>query len=182
MLEDKESVLRFRAGDEEAFRDLYDKYAGYALRVAAAVTKSKAGAADAVQETFIRVYKNIGSFDIDQPFKPWFYKILINECNRMMKNIFRMVYFSDYFDNNPGETYKDDHRFEEYEELYDAIKGLKVIYRVPLVLKYLNGFKENEIADILELNLNTVKSRLFKGRKKLREVLESDEERRAIHE
>ncbi len=128
MFDDKEAILRFRAGDEDGFRELYDKYAGYALRVAAAVTKSKASAADAVQETFIRVYRNMDSFDINQSFKPWFYKILINECNRLMKNIFRTVYFSDYFDNNPGEAYKEEYGFEEYEELYEAIKALKVIY------------------------------------------------------
>ena len=181
MLEDKEIVLRFREGEEEAFRELYDKYAGYALRVAAAVTKRKASAADAVQETFIRVYKNIKSYDINQPFKPWFYKILINECNRLMKNVFRTIYFSDYFNNSPNEAYEDNHRILEHEELYEAIKGLKIIHRLPLILKYLNDFTENEIADILELNLNTVKSRLFKGRKKLREALEKQEERRRFH-
>lgn len=181
MAEDYEMIERLRAGDESAFRELYDKYAGYALRVAAAVTKSKASAADVVQETFIRVYRNINSFDANQPFKPWFYKILINECNRLMKNIFRTIYFSDYFDNNPHEAYKDPYQFEEYEDLYRAIEGLKGMYRLPLILKYMNGFTENEIADILELNLNTVKSRLFKGRRKLREALEKHEERRPVH-
>lgn len=181
MTEDKELILSLREGDERAFRELYDKYAGYALRVAAVVTKSKSSAADAVQETFIRVYKSIKAFDINQPFMPWFYKILINECNRLMKNVFRTVYFSDYFDNNPSEAYKDEHRFEEYEELYGAIEKLKAIYRLPIVLKYMNGFSENEIAEILELNLNTVKSRLFKGRKKLREALGKHKERRQIN-
>jgi len=178
MIDEKEMILRIKGGDEKAFHDLYEKYAGYALRAAAAVMRDRAGAADAVQEAFVRVYRNIDSFDIEMPFKPWFYKILMNECRRLMKNRFRTVSLSEYLESNPGEGEPDQYDFEEYEELRKAVRKLKEIYRIPLVLKYLNDFTESQIADILELNVNTVKSRLFKGRKKLKEVLEKLDERR----
>lgn len=81
---EKKIIKRIKAGDWDAFSLLYNQYADYALRVGMAVTRSRANSADAVQETFIRVYRNIDKFDIDKPFKPWFYKILINECRRIM--------------------------------------------------------------------------------------------------
>ena len=77
-------ICKVKSGDRKAFEELYNLYADQGLRTALAITKNKSNAADAVQETFIRVYNNIKSFDETKPFKPWFYKILINECNRLL--------------------------------------------------------------------------------------------------
>lgn len=174
----KDLVSRIREGDKEAFAELYDEYAEYALRVATAITKNSADASDAVQETFIKVYRNINSFDKEKPFKPWFYKILVNECNRIIKQSSRIVLMDEYLHDDSLGYHKDNYRYEEYEELYAAIQSLKEINRVPIILKYLIGFMENEIADILDINVNTVKSRLFKGRERLRKILENMQERR----
>lgn len=76
---------------DELFEQLYRLYADRAIRTAAAVTGSSAGAADVVQETFIRVYRNLGSYDLSRPFEPWFNRILYNECNRYLKKHAKMV-------------------------------------------------------------------------------------------
>lgn len=178
---DRNLILRVKEGDKEAFAILYDIYAEYALRVATAITKSTSEAADAVQEAFIRVYRNIDSFDENKPFRPWFYRILINECNRTMKNKSRLIFVSEYIENNATYSREDDYHFEEYEELYAAIGELKDINRIPIILKYLNDFTEKEIAEILDLNVNTVKSRLYRGRQKLKKTLEGNRERRIEH-
>ena len=81
---EKELLEKVKNKDKKAFEELYNIYSEYALRVAFAVTKDKSNAADAVQETFIRVYKYIDGYDINKPFKTWFYNILINECNRIL--------------------------------------------------------------------------------------------------
>jgi RNA polymerase sigma factor (sigma-70 family) len=174
---EKEIIQRIQQGDEKAFAKLYHLYAEYALRVAMAVTKSRANAADAVQETFIRVYDHIDRFDLTKDFKPWFYRILLNECNRLMKKQAKMVAMSDYIDDYARMANVDHHAFEQYEELYKAIENLKDIYRIPIVLKYLKGFSDEEIAQILDLNVNTVKSRLFKARNKLTKMIEKMKER-----
>ena len=71
------SILKkIQAGDRESFKLLYDEYFEYAVRVAKAVTRHDGNAADAVQETFIRVYQDIHHYDTKKPFKPWFYRIL----------------------------------------------------------------------------------------------------------
>ena len=168
----RELLQNIIEGDRDAFAELYNKHSEYALRVAIAVTRNKMSAADAVQESFIRVYKNIHSFDIDKPFEPWFYRILINECNRIIGKASNTILVDDFIENNPQGAIEDEYKFEEYENLYKAIESLNDNNKIPIVLKYLKGFKENEIAEILGINVNTIKSRLFKGRQKLKSVLE----------
>lgn len=165
-------IKRIKEGDNTAFEELYNGYAGYGLRVAMAVTGSKTSAADAVQETFIRIYKNINNFDEEKPFKPWLYKILINECNRILSKNSKVVLIDDFTQGSLQGVMEDAYNFEEYENLYKAIEGLEDINRIPIVLKYLREFKEAEIADILGININTVKSRLYKGRQKLEKLIE----------
>jgi RNA polymerase sigma-70 factor (ECF subfamily) len=179
MEREKEILKRVKEGDQKAFEELYNKYADYALRVAAAITRSDTSAADAVQETFIRVYHYIVDFDLDKPFQPWFYRILINECNRLMKKKAKTISISDYLENDMDFAKDDVHEFEEYEALYKAIGRLEDINRIPIVLKYLKGFTETEIAEILAINQNTVKSRLYKGRQKLKNYMEKFTERRS---
>lgn len=164
-------LQRVRYKDKEAFEVLYNQYANYAMRVATAVTKSSALASDAVQETFIRVYYNIDKFKPGRPFEPWLYRILINECNRILKKAINVSYINDHIENGLDVSWEDEHHFEEYEELYRAIEDLDIKFRIPIILKYLKGFKEYEVAEIMDININTVKSRLFKGRQKLKKAL-----------
>ncbi|ABO65831.1 MULTISPECIES: RNA polymerase sigma factor [Geobacillus] len=178
---ERELIERIQHGDEAAFAELYELYGEYALRVAAAVTGSSANAADAVQETFIRVYDHIGRFDPAKPFRPWFYRILINECRRLMKKQRAVTILSEEMGAADLLTYEDRYTFAQYEELYKAIGRLKEKQRIPVVLKYLQGFTTEEIADILDLNVNTVKSRLFKARNQLMKWMEMEGERGATN-
>ena len=161
-------IYEIKKGNTQAFKQLYNEYFDYAMRVATAIT-NHTNAADAVQETFIRVYKNIQSYEESKPFRPWFYRILVNECNRYLKKSTKDIPTDIQEDLILPQ--EDPHPFEEYEDLYDAIQQLEDIHKVPLVLKYLNDFTEQDIATVLELNVNTVKSRLYKARLKLKETI-----------
>lgn len=167
---DEHLIQRVIKGDKEAFKQLYDLYFNKAMRTAIAITRNKELAKDAVQETFIRVYKNIASFQMEKPFDPWFYRILTNECNRILareKKITPLHHTDlDKDVDIPSEEKAD------FTDLYEALQALKDIYRIPVILMYIKGFGEREIAEILELNQNTVKTRLFKGREKLKIQLE----------
>lgn len=153
-------------GNPHDFREFYDAYIGRAYGVAVGIVKDRELAKDAVQETFIRVYKYIADYDSSKPFDPWFYRILHNECMRLLKK-----------EEKPRRTVTLEEELsssslfdEPFEgtELIDAIESLKEPYRIPIVLKYLEGFSEKEISSIMDLNQNTVKSRLFHARKKLK--------------
>jgi RNA polymerase sigma factor (sigma-70 family) len=169
-------ILKVKIGDREAFHQLYNQYSSYALRTAYAVMSSKEDAGDAVQETFIKVYKNIGSFDESKSFKAWFYRILINECNNIFRKKKPVISIGDFIGNDKQLSKNDIYAYEENEAIFKPLEQLKEIYRTPIILKYINNFSEKEIANILELNVNTLKSRLFKGREKLKQIIESYEE------
>lgn len=169
---DRSLIKKIKAGSKDAFATLYDELADEALRAAMAITKDKMNAADAVQETFIRVYKNVDDFDDSKPFKPWFYKILLNECNRILSKNSKTILMGDFTESVIRLADKDEYLFEEYESLYEAIQNLEDINRIPIILKYLKGLTENQIAQTLDVNINTVKSRLFKGRQKLKQFLQ----------
>lgn len=167
---DNEIIQNIIRGDKESFKKLYDKHIHKALRTATAITKNKEMAKDATQEAFIRVYLNISSYQMDKPFEPWFYRILINECMRILKKDSKLdLIYERLFEN---QLVVDEE--EDFGYIYEAINSLNDIYRIPIILKYLEGFSEKEIAQLLELNINTVKSRLFQGRKKLRALLDFD--------
>ncbi|MFJ7934041.1 RNA polymerase sigma factor [Sporosarcina sp. NPDC096371] len=163
-------IRNTQAGDKESFRHFYEAYADYAIRTAYAITRNREMAKDAVQETFIRVYRQINSYNAALPFDPWFYRILTNECLRLLKKESPLSKFEHPdLENDPSFA---EQSFDHLSDLYDTIQSLDDAHRIPLILKYVKGFTEKEIADILGLNHNTVKSRLFKGRKRLKEQLD----------
>ncbi|WP_428909907.1 RNA polymerase sigma factor [Niallia sp. Krafla_26] len=167
---DWELFLRIREGDQAAFKELYIQHVDKALRVATGITRNKEQAKDAVQETFIRVYRYIDQYDLSKPFEPWFYRILTNECMRLLQKEARTSTFDP--SELEYEANYEEKESEDFSHLYQAIQSLHDMYRIPILLKYIKGFSEKEIAQVLELKQNTVKSRLFQGREKLRRILD----------
>ncbi|TSB46132.1 RNA polymerase sigma factor [Alkalicoccobacillus porphyridii] len=172
-MEQHEIVRRALAGDREAFELLYELKAEQALRTAIAITRNREIAKDAVQETFIRVYQARDQYNQEHPFDPWFYRILINECNRVLKKenkIIERLKKIISLDTTEEMTQHD------YSDLYESLQQLPEKNRIPLILKYLRGFTEIEIAEIMQVNQNTIKSRLYKGRQKLKEIIEKGDQ------
>lgn len=165
-------IKEILAGNDDAFKKLYEAYVEYALRTTYIITQNQNHAADIVQETFIKVYRNLHRYNMSMPFKPWFYTILINESRRYMNKQNKEPFAVDsetlihYLHDEQGFEVKGN-----VEILEKAFYQLNEMHRTVLILKYVHHFKEKEIADILNLNVNTVKSRLFKGRNKLRNLI-----------
>jgi hypothetical protein len=85
-LEKNEWMIKIESGDKEAFHHFYEAYSEYAIRTASAITRNREMAKDAVQETFIRVYRQIDSYNPDFSFDPWFYRILtMNVCDYLRR-------------------------------------------------------------------------------------------------
>jgi RNA polymerase sigma factor (sigma-70 family) len=165
----KSLMKEIQSGNREAFRRLYDEYADYAIRTAKAITRNDEHAKDAVQEAFIRVYRNISSYNPAQSFNAWFYRILVNECYRLLNIEKKLVPLDPSLVEISPQLLV--HSQENISDLYDVIQSMADLYRIPLLLKYIMGFSEKEIAAILELNHNTVKSRLFNARNLLKNQL-----------
>lgn len=163
-------LKRFKKGDKAAFKRIYEAHADSALCLAKLIMKQDKLAEDAVQEAFIRAYIYRKNYDEYKPFLHWFNRILINECRRSIK-----VNQRKWSHLEPDAALKigreDDYDFEKYQALYRALGALPEAYRTPLTLKYLNGYSEAAIADTLGLKKTTVKSRLYEGRQKMRQML-----------
>lgn len=167
---DKKLIQKIKKNSQKAFKELYEVHGDYALRTAYAISKNKNDASDIVQETFIKIFKNIDNFDENKPFKPWFYRILINESNRYMAKKAKDNASEQEIENSLELSVEDEYQ-EKNIELEQALEKLDEINRTPIILKYLNNLSEKEIAEALDLNINTVKSRLYKGREKLRKLM-----------
>jgi len=145
------------------------------------VLGSRQEAEDLTQEAFLRAYHQISSFDLSRPFGPWMRTLAANLCyNHLKRARLNRVPLEDERD-----TLKDNPKYgpegtleinQEHKVLYRAIRKLPDTQRMALELRHFQGFSYQEMADALNLPLNTVRSHLYRGRQKLAELLEEKNE------
>ncbi len=118
----------------------------------------------------MKVFKNLGKFDFTRPFKPWFRKILINACiNNFKKKNIRFTEDVEVVANN-SDTESILSKIA-YNEILEMIRKLSPAYRAVFNLYFMEGYKHEEIAEILGISVGTSKSNLAKARKNLQEIL-----------
>ncbi len=148
-------------------RDLY-RYAYW-------LTKDKAVAEDLVQEACLRAWKSLDSLQDEKATKSWLITILRREnARRFERKQFDLVDIDDY--GNEAKISDAPHHQQVW--LQAQIMKLDVEYREPLFLQVVVGFSGEEIGEILELNKNTVMTRLFRARNQLKEMLDSQDTQR----
>ncbi|WP_027701348.1 RNA polymerase sigma factor [Metaclostridioides mangenotii] len=121
---------------------------------------------DAVQSAILKAYEKLNTLKEEQYFKTWIIRILLNECYRLKRREQSNVSYEDCFEFVKAEDE------EDFSELYLAIKKLPERIRITVVLYYVEGYSVKEIKQILKIPAGTVKSRLAKGRKLLKNRLE----------
>lgn len=124
--------------------------------------------ADAVQNAILKAYDKLHTLKNDAFFKTWLTRILINECYRIHRSRAHEI----PQDPQEGLEGMDAAYDTGHSEIYDSLLQLKDIYRLPVVLHYVEGYSVKETADILKLSEHAVKQRLLRGRRALRELLE----------
>ena len=148
-----------QAGDSDAFVELIGQNRQTLYKTAMAILKNEADAVDAVQDTVLRCYENLRSLRDPRYFKTWLTRILINHCNRILRGRKNLVPLHEH----PELEYQNpDTSIQEFLEL---LKLLKEPYRIVLYLYYVEEFTIREIAAILDMKENTVKTRLSRGRR-----------------
>ncbi|PDO09329.1 MAG: RNA polymerase sigma factor SigW [Candidatus Reconcilbacillus cellulovorans] len=175
-----------RAGDREAFAGLVDLYQDKLYHLALRMLSHPQEAEDAVQETFLRVFASLDRYDESQKFSTWIYRIATNLCiDRLRKRKSSVSLDADTADNGegtdwydvlPGDEQTPESRFltSELQELVrKAIDELPDKYKAVVVLRYLHDMSLQEIGDILDLPVTTVKTRIHRGREALRRKLEA---------
>ena len=149
-------------GDVEAFLELMDRNSLAMYKVARAILNNDDDVADAIQNTILHCYEKIHTLKKHEYFKTWLIRILINECNGILQH-----YKREQLPGEIPETTGQDPSFAEFE-FKEMLELIDEKYRLVLVFYYLEGFNIPEIAKILEMNKNTVKTRLARGREQLR--------------
>lgn len=157
-------VKQAQAGDKEAFIDLIEHCKQALYKTAIAMLKNDADAADAIQDTVLKCYENLRGLREPRFFKTWLTRILINQCKKIMKQRRNVVplYEHPELEGEGADT--------SQEEFLELLNQLEEQYRIVLYLHYVEEFSVKEIGVILELNENTVKTRLSRGRTKLKKI------------
>ncbi len=148
------------------------------FRYAYWLCKDKSIAEDLVQETCLRAWKSLDSLQDEKAAKSWLITILRREnARRFERKQFDLVDIDDH--GNDASVSDDPHH--QHQWLQTQIMKLEIDYREPLFLQVIGGFSGDEIADILDLNKNTVMTRLFRARNQLKELLDTEEAERGQH-
>jgi RNA polymerase sigma-70 factor, ECF subfamily len=185
VLEDHRLVSALQAGDEHAYEQLIERFQNPVYNLAYRLLNDQADASDVAQEVFLKIFRNVNNFRGQSSLRTWVYRIAVNESHNRRRWLFR---------HRRGETGIDE-TFEDSEGrekplmdsgetpfdftvnrearflLEQALAGINPVFRAALVLREIEDMSYEEIADILEVSIGTVKSRIVRGREALRRDL-----------
>jgi RNA polymerase sigma-70 factor (ECF subfamily) len=184
-LDDLRLIEALREGSEPAYEDLLCRFQQPVYTLALRLLDDAAEASDVVQEVFLKVFRNIGSFRGQSSLKTWIYRITVNEAHNARRWFFRHRRKEVELDTSPEDTrnWKEtipDGSRSPYDEAVDheqhvmieaALKRINPIFREAVVLRDITDMSYEEIAEVLGVSLGTVKSRILRGREALREEL-----------
>ena len=185
-LDDSGVVESFLAGDERAFQELVERYQTRLLNFVYRTIGDRERAEDLVQEVFIRVYRHLHRFDRSKKFSTWVYTIASNLAKNELRNrsrnplvLFQAFRSSSDEDDRPlqfedSSSRPDDlYRKRHLRQLVDqTVAALPEHHRQVFVLRELEGKSYEEIAEITDCNLGTVKSRLNRARNAFASIIE----------
>jgi RNA polymerase sigma-70 factor (ECF subfamily) len=166
-MDDVDAIQRCRRGETDTFRHLVYRYQRRALAHARTLTGGDADAADMVQSAFLDAFKQLDRFDASREFYAWFYVLLRNRCfkhwGRTRDRAVAAV---------PAELVaRDTGPSEKMLDLRRALDRLEPQDREILVLKHVDGWTYDELAERLDIPRGTVMSRLFHARRRLKQLL-----------
>lgn len=180
-----------RTGEEAAYETLIRRFEHPVFNVVSRLMNDPSDAADVVQEVFLKVFRNVGNFRGDSSLKTWIYRISVNEARNHRRWFSRHRRQEVGLDADSGEAGKHgqarnyeeslpdpgrspfeavaDHETQELIE--QALSQVNPKFRAALVLREMEGLSYEEISEILDVSLGTVKSRILRGRDALRKHL-----------
>jgi RNA polymerase sigma-70 factor, ECF subfamily len=184
-IEDLRLIESLRQGCERGYEELLGRFQQPVYNLALRLLNDQSEACDVVQEVFLKVFRNIGSFRGQSTLKTWIYRITVNEAHNARRWFFRHRRREVELDTDPEESrnWKEtiadrgrtpfDAAFdrEQHVMIQAALEKINPIFREAVVLRDIADLSYDEIAEILGVSLGTVKSRILRGREALREEL-----------
>lgn len=180
-LSDEMLVQRMAEGDQAAFEALIHRYHGPLLGYLERHLQHREKAEDLVQETFLRLIRQLQKAKIPEQIRPWLYKVALNLCRDYWKS---MSYRDDQQASTEPVERKDEgpsvieifERQETRKEILLSLDELGEVQKEIVILRFYQELKLQEIADIIDMPLSTVKTNLYQGLKKLRSRLAANPE------
>lgn len=185
VLEDHRLISGLQAGEDFAYEQLIERFQTPVYNLAYRLLNDQADASDVVQEVFLKIFRNVGNFRGDSTLRTWVYRIAVNESHNRRRWLFRHrrgeTGIEETFDDaegrekplmDSGETPFDFTVNREAQVLLEeALAEINPVFRAALVLREIEDMSYEEIAEILEVSIGTVKSRIVRGREALRRNL-----------
>jgi RNA polymerase sigma-70 factor, ECF subfamily len=175
-MDEQELIRRVQEGDEEAFAGIMEIYKDRIVNYLFQFTRDYQRAVDLSQETFLRVYFKADKYRPIAPLSSWIYAIASNLAKTDARKRRRMatVPLDEVPNSYDAGTYSQDPPDPGLvRNLRAALEALPPRYRIPVVLKDMEGFSQEEIARIIKRPVGTVKARISRGREHLRKMLEN---------
>lgn len=171
-------------GDSAAFSELMTLHERRMYAVALRICANREDAQDCLQDAMLRIYRSLGSFKGQSSFSTWVYRITMNTClDELRRRKSRNATSLDNLLDNGWSPSDNDNAPEKYAMASEqrrvidrAIAELPEDMRSAVVLRDVQGFSYDEIAEMLEANIGTIKSRISRGREKLRLILRENAE------
>ena len=178
MNKEKKLLKRLRKKEEEAYEELIEDYGGLIYKVLNGYFNDKNKIDDLFQDIFIKIYKNIDSFREESKLSVWIYRIAMNR----VKNYFRLKYNRDFYELDDDYKIEFKHDLgenvgkEDIRNLLDTyIDQLPPNWQTVINLYYFNSFSYKEISKITGFPMGTIKTYLYRAKKKLSGLLEKHE-------
>ncbi len=171
MREDIELIQRCKEGDLEAFEMLVKKYRNEAVNIAYSLLGCRADGEDVAQESFIKIYHNIGGFKEESKFSTWLYRIVVNTAYDFLRRKKYAPISLDDIKYTPSVLLKETEFQSNNELINEALTEIPFEYRSALILREIEGLSYKEIAEALKISIGTVESRIFRGRAMLKDFL-----------
>lgn len=177
-IDDRVLVRRVQRGDREAFAALVTRHQRYVYNLAYRLLRDPSEAEDLAQEAFLRAWRGLGNFRGEAKFTTWLYRIVTNLCYNRLNSLRRQLLDTDVddVDTLALSSDKDPATAVEAAErrafLHRQIAALPEKYQLVITLFYLQEFSYQEIAQVLDLPLGTVKTHLFRARERLKRQIQ----------
>ncbi len=170
-------ITMFIQGDERAFRFLVERYQERIRNLIFSILRNEELVDDLAQEVFVKAFQALPTFRFESSFYTWLYRIAVNKCrDELRRKKLRSFFSFQSLDN--GVRSDLEHRLSSPPPTHEAkdlvtlgLQSLSEHHRTVIVLKDVEGFSYEEIADILQVEVGTVKSRLSRARNALRDIL-----------
>jgi RNA polymerase sigma-70 factor (ECF subfamily) len=175
-----------RNGEDEAYEQLISLYERPVYNLVYRLVANPADASDVVQEVFLKVFRNVSSFRSQSSLKTWIYRIAVNEAHNhrrwferkcgqeigLEEEVSDGIHFHQVLEDRSTSPFDSVAHLEAESIVEEALASLKPAFRSAVVLRDIEELSYEEISEILQTNLGTVKSRILRGREALRAALE----------